>query len=64
MSNAKEKNNPDIDTQASGGYQTPVEESVRQTGAAVKGDGKSSAQPEAPENDSVQGSPNQGTESR
>jgi hypothetical protein len=49
---------------ASGGYQTPIEAGIRQTGVAAEGDAKSTAKPEAPENDSVAGSPNQGTESR
>ncbi|MEB3181935.1 MAG: hypothetical protein VKL59_23305 [Nostocaceae cyanobacterium] len=54
----------DVDTSASGGYQTPIEPEIRQTGTAVESEGKATAKPEAPENDSVQGSPNQGTESR
>ncbi|MEH2169846.1 MAG: hypothetical protein V7K41_24985 [Nostoc sp.] len=61
----KEKsNNQEATPTASGGYQTTVDESTRQTGDAEKSDGKSTATPEAPENDSVAGSPNQGTESR
>jgi hypothetical protein len=58
------KSNQDTTPTSSGGYQTPIDESTRQTGDAEKSDAKTSATPEAPENDSVQGSPNQGTESR
>jgi hypothetical protein len=43
---------------------TPVEESARKTGSDVKTKGKDSAAPESGSNDSVVGSPNQGTESR
>lgn len=43
---------------------TPVEESSRKTGSDVKTGGKDSAAPESGSNDSVVGSPNQGTESR
>ncbi|MBN4004873.1 hypothetical protein [Nostoc sp. LPT] len=61
----KEKsNNQEATPSASGGYQTPIEEGIRKTGDAEKTDGKTTAAPEAPENDSVAGSPNQGTESR
>ncbi len=49
---------------ASGGYQTPLEDSIRKTGDAEKSDAKQSAKPEAPGEDDVAGSPNQGTESR
>ncbi|MBD2515943.1 hypothetical protein H6G93_13145 [Nostoc sp. FACHB-973] len=49
---------------SSGGYQTPIDEATRKTGDAEKSDAKTTATPEAPENDTVQGSPNQGTESR
>ncbi|MBG1242436.1 hypothetical protein [Nostoc sp. NZL] len=49
---------------ASGNYETPVDESKRKTGDDEKSDAKPTATPEAPENDSVAGSPNQGTESR
>jgi hypothetical protein len=52
------------DTSAGGGYQTTVDEETRKTGVASKSDAKSTATPEAPENDSVIGGPNQGTESR
>ncbi|RAM50216.1 MAG: hypothetical protein C6Y22_18390 [Hapalosiphonaceae cyanobacterium JJU2] len=49
---------------ASGGYQTPIEEDIRKTGNAAQSDAKQSATPEAPGEDTVAGSPNQGTESR
>jgi hypothetical protein len=49
---------------ASGGYQTPIEESIRKTGDAEKSDAKETAKPEAPGEDQIAGSPNQGTESR
>jgi hypothetical protein len=52
------------DTQAGGGYQSTIDEETRRTGVASKSDAKPSAMPEAPENDTVVGSPNQGTESR
>jgi hypothetical protein len=43
---------------------TPVEESARKTGSDTETGGKDSAAPESGSNDSVVGSPNQGTESR
>ncbi|BAY11318.1 hypothetical protein [Calothrix sp. NIES-2098] len=49
---------------ASGGYQTPLEEDIRKTGDAEKSDARETAKPEAPGEDNVAGSPNQGTESR
>ncbi|TVP55379.1 MAG: hypothetical protein EA343_25070 [Nodularia sp. (in: Bacteria)] len=48
----------------SGGYQTPVEPGIRKTGNAAETEAKTSAKPEAPGEDTVAGSPNQGTESR
>ncbi|MDM9383037.1 hypothetical protein QUB80_20290 [Chlorogloeopsis sp. ULAP01] len=48
----------------SGGYQTPIEEDIRKTGTAAQDDAKNSAKPESPGEDTVAGSPNQGTESR
>ncbi|QSJ20415.1 hypothetical protein JYQ62_17970 [Nostoc sp. UHCC 0702] len=48
----------------SGDYETAIDENVRKTGVDDKSDAKTSATPEAPENDTVPGSPNQGTESR
>ncbi len=49
---------------ASGGYQTPLQEDIRKTGDAEKSDARRTARPEAPGEDDVAGSPNQGTESR
>lgn len=60
----KTTNQQKDDTTAGGGYQTTVDEETRQTGVASASDAKPTARPEAPENDSVPGSPNQGTESR
>ncbi|BAZ41120.1 hypothetical protein NIES4101_70820 [Calothrix sp. NIES-4101] len=64
----QEKNNKNQqkkdDTNASGGYQTTIDEETRKTGVASASDAKTTATPEAPENDTVPGSPNQGTESR
>jgi hypothetical protein len=54
----------DTTPSASGGYQTPVEPSIRKTGNAADTDAKTNAKPEAPGEDTVAGSPNQGTESR
>ena len=64
MAEEQKSNNPETTPTCSGGYQTTLDESTRKTGDAEKTDGKPSATPEAPENDSVAGSPNQGTESR
>ncbi|WGV23320.1 hypothetical protein [Halotia branconii] len=62
---AEENKSKNQDTPAaSGGYQTPIEEDIRKTGTAAQSDGKKSASPEAPGEDTVAGSPNQGTESR
>jgi hypothetical protein len=44
---------------ASGGYQTPLQEDIRKTG-----DARETATPEAPGEDKVAGSPNQGNPSR
>jgi hypothetical protein len=41
-----------------------IDEETRKTGLAAQSDAKSTAKPEAPGEDSVAGSPNQGTESR
>jgi hypothetical protein len=60
----KKANKQQENTNTSGGYQTPIDPDIRQTGVASEGDGKPTARPESPENDSVPGSPNQGTESR
>lgn len=51
-------------TYAEAGDQTPLDESQRKTGVDADTDAQSTALPESPENDSVPGSPNQGTESR
>ncbi|MBN3958411.1 MAG: hypothetical protein V7L31_27555 [Nostoc sp.] len=65
MAEQQEKsNNQESTPTASGGYQTPIDESIRKTGDAEKSDAKPTATPEAPGEDSVAGSPNQGTESR
>jgi hypothetical protein len=62
--NQKDKASEETTPTASGGYQTPIDESIRKTGTDAQGDAKDTARPEAPGNDSVAGSPNQGTESR
>ncbi|NEU71998.1 hypothetical protein PI95_005260 [Hassallia byssoidea VB512170] len=64
MSEEEKTKTPDNTADASGGYQTTIDEETRKTGVAAEDDVKSTARPEAPENDSVPGSPNQGTESR
>ena len=56
--------NKETTPRASGGYQTPVEPEIRKTGNAAESEAKTSAKPEAPGEDTVAGSPNQGTESR
>ncbi len=61
----KQKSDPQQSTpSASGGYQTPLQEDIRKTGNAEKSNARPTATPEAPGEDSVAGSPNQGTESR
>lgn len=60
----KNKKASQSDTDASGGYETTIDEETRKTGVASKSDAKPTAKPEAPENDTVVGGPNQGTESR
>ncbi|GAX44982.1 hypothetical protein NIES4075_60010 [Tolypothrix sp. NIES-4075] len=64
MSEEEKTKTPDNTADASGGYEPTIDEETRKTGVASKSDAKSTATPEAPENDSVVGSPNQGTESR
>lgn len=64
MAEEQKSNNQETTPTASGGYQTPVDESIRKTGDAEKSDAKPSATPEAPGEDGIAGSPNQGTESR
>jgi hypothetical protein len=54
----------DATATASGGYQTPLQEDIRKTGDASQSNARPSARPEAPGEDDVAGSPNQGTESR
>ncbi|MEH1870341.1 hypothetical protein [Nostoc sp.] len=49
---------------SSGNYETTLDESQRKTGDSEKSDAKPTATPEAPGEDGVAGSPNQGTESR
>ena len=64
MSEEEKTKTPDNTADASGGYETTIDEETRKTGVASKSDAKPTATPEAPGNDSVAGSPNQGTESR
>ncbi len=64
MAEEKKSDKQGTTPSASGGYQTPIEEGIRKTGDAEKSDAKPTATPEAPGEDSVPGSPNQGTESR
>lgn len=64
MSEEEKSKTPDATADESGGYQTTIDEETRKTGVASESDAKPTATPEAPENDSVVGSPNQGTESR
>ncbi|MBD2293990.1 hypothetical protein H6G06_10910 [Anabaena sphaerica FACHB-251] len=49
---------------ASGGYQTPLDSDIRKTGDAEQSGAKETAKPEAPGEDNVAGSPNQGNPSR
>ncbi|MCC5623461.1 hypothetical protein [Nostoc sp. CHAB 5715] len=49
---------------SSGNYETTLDESKRKTGDSEKSDAKPTATPEAPGEDGIAGSPNQGTESR
>jgi len=66
MSDEQKQKSDDQETTptASGGYQTPIEAGIRKTGNAAESDAKTSDKPEAPGEDTVAGSPNQGTESR
>ncbi|MDZ8189592.1 MAG: hypothetical protein RMX96_32735 [Nostoc sp. ChiSLP02] len=64
MTEQQKSSNQDTTPASSGGYQTTIDEETRKTGNAEKSDAKTTATPESPENDTVQGSPNQGTESR
>ncbi|WP_414552639.1 hypothetical protein [Anabaena sp. CCY 0017] len=60
----QKSNSKETTPTASGGYQTPLEADIRKTGNPVESEAKGSAKPEAPGEDTVAGSPNQGTESR
>ncbi|MEA5514744.1 hypothetical protein [Nodularia sp. UHCC 0506] len=60
----QKSHNQETTPSASGGYQTPVEPEIRKTGNAAETEARNSAKPEAPGEDTVAGSPNQGTESR
>ncbi|MFN6531198.1 MULTISPECIES: hypothetical protein [unclassified Nostoc] len=64
MAEQQKSNNEQPASTASADGETPTDESIRKTGDAQGSDAKSTATPEAPENDGVAGSPNQGTESR
>jgi hypothetical protein len=60
----QESNDQESKPNAYSGDQTPIDESIRKTGETGDTDAKSTATPEAPGEDFVAGSPNQGTESR
>ncbi|MEH2110011.1 hypothetical protein [Nostoc sp.] len=60
----QKSDNQESTPSSSGGYQTTLDESTRKTGDAEKSDAKPTATPEAPGEDGIAGSPNQGTESR
>lgn len=64
MSEEQKSDSQETTPNASSGYQTPIDQDIRKTGTAAESDAKSTAKPEAPGEDSVAGSPNQGTESR
>ncbi|MCC5599891.1 hypothetical protein [Nostoc favosum] len=64
MSEQQKSGSQETTPSSSSDYETTLDESKRQTGDPEKSDAKPTATPEAPENDSVAGSPNQGTESR
>ncbi|MBC6434089.1 hypothetical protein FM036_27065 [Nostoc sp. HG1] len=64
MSEPQKSGSQETTPGSSGNYETTLDESKRKTGDDEKSDAKPTATPEAPENDSVAGSPNQGTESR
>ena len=68
MADTKEAQNQPTEeenTNASGGYQTTIEEETRKTGVAAKTDAKPSAAPESGSSDQVvEGGANQGTEKR
>ena len=55
----------DESTDASGGYNTPIDAETRKTGVAAKTDAKPSAVPESGSSDQLaEGAGNQGTEKR
>ncbi len=63
--NEKVKNDEPQAPNASGGYQTPLDEEARLTGTAEKSKGKPSAVPESGSSDQLtEGGANQGTEKR
>ena len=68
MADPKEAQNQqpgEENTDASGGYQTTIDEETRKTGVAAKTDAKPSAAPESGSSDQfVEGGGNQGTEKR
>ncbi|KAF3886931.1 MULTISPECIES: hypothetical protein [Nostocales] len=62
--NEKVKNDAQV-PEASGGYQTPIDEEARHTGMDVQSKGKPSAVPESGDSDQItEGAGNQGTEKR
>lgn len=63
--NEKVRNEESPAPNASGGYQTPIDEEARRTGTAEKSEGKPSAVPESGSSDQLtEGGGNQGTEKR
>jgi photosystem I subunit 4 len=63
---AKATSKPPTGATASGGKQTPIDESTRRTGQGAQTEVRPSAAPDAPgtDNPRIEGDPNQGTESR
>ncbi|MEA5601479.1 hypothetical protein [Nostoc sp. UHCC 0252] len=64
MTEEQKANNQESKPSSYSDEQTPVDENIRKTGETGDTDAKSTATPEAPGEDFVAGSPNQGTESR
>lgn len=68
MSETQETQNQqpeDVNANASGGYQTTIDEETRKTGVAAKNDAKPTAVPESASSDQfTEGAGNQGTEKR
>ncbi|KAB8335594.1 hypothetical protein SD80_004650 [Scytonema tolypothrichoides VB-61278] len=65
MSYPENEKSQEQSTDASGGYQTTIDEETRKTGAATEVGAKESAKPESGGSDQfVEGAPNQGTEKR